>query len=137
MARPLKEINWQVVERMMEAGNTAKEISKYLRIDEDTFYRRFKIEFGSCFAGFADGIAECGDGNIRYLQYIKALSGNIEMLKLLGKERLGQGSESQLKKAPNQIVIDDMKENMRLKHELVIKEEELEKLKNGYKCEAR
>lgn len=94
MARPLKEINWVEVEKRMEAGNTAKQIAKALRVNIETFYDRFKREFECGFSDYSNGIFECGDANIQYTQYLKAIGGNIQMLTLLGKERLGQGKES-------------------------------------------
>lgn len=79
----------------MEAGCSAKSISRIMRIDINTFYRAFKREFGCGFADLHDEFAQCGKDNIRYVQYMKALSdktpGSSTMLIHLGKEWLGQG----------------------------------------------
>ena len=117
MARPKKEINWDVVEKRMEAGCSAKEIAGAHHIDLDTFYSRFKQEYGCSFSDYSDTFYEGGDGNIRYTQYMKALSGNTHMLDLLGVERLGQGSPK--KDIPkNDELLAYRHENMLLRAEL-------------------
>ena len=93
MARTKKEINWDLVEKRMEAGNTAKDIARAFHIDINTFYRRFKEEFECNFADYACDAPSSGKANLAFTQYAKALSGNSEMLKLLGREWLGQGKE--------------------------------------------
>lgn len=116
MARPKKEINWDVVEKRMEAGCSAKEIAGAHHVDLDTFYRRFKEEFGSSFGDYSASFADGGHGNIRYTQYMKALSGNSNMLELLGIEMLGQGSPK--KDIPgNDELLSYRHENMLLKAE--------------------
>ena len=116
MARPKKEINWDIVEKKMEAGCPAREIAgKHMNID--TFYDRFKEEFGSSFSDYSDAYYGEGDGNIRFTQYMKALQGNNNMLLLLGRERLGQSQEKEMA-PPNNDYIAMKHENMLLKAEL-------------------
>ena len=91
MARPLKDINWAEVEKRMEAGNSAKQIASACRIDEDTFYIRFKKEYGCGFQDYSGHYSQCGYGNVAFMQYMQAMKGNTNMLTLLGKEWLGQG----------------------------------------------
>lgn len=119
MARPKKEINWEVVEKRMEAGNSARQIAKHLRIDINTFYDRFKEEFECCFADFADGIKECGEGDIMFTQHMKALQGNVQMLMYLGKVKYGQKEpEFAMSSAPNQVQIDQSHRIMELEYQL-------------------
>ena len=117
MARPLKEINWDLVLKKMEAGCPAKEIYSGM-CDEDTFYSRFKKEFGRAFSDYSGWMNNVGIGNLRYAQYAKAMQGNNQMLTLLGKERLGQGREEEIKKSPFEDIIELRHENMMLKAEL-------------------
>jgi len=49
MARPNKKINWEIIEKMMEAGCNGLEIANFFRIDEDVFYLRFKKKYGKSF----------------------------------------------------------------------------------------
>ncbi len=93
MARPQREINWEIVDKMMEAGCSAKEIFGYLRISDSAFYSRFIQEYGEHYQEYKVGAYESGNALLRLTQFQKALRGNIEMLKLLGRERLGQGKE--------------------------------------------
>jgi AraC-like DNA-binding protein len=119
MARPKKEINWEVVEKRMEAGCSAKEIAGALHVEINTFYDRFKEEFGLGFADFADKFYDGGDANIRYTQYMKALSGNVNMLLWLGKLRLGQKEPDVSSLNPvNQPDIDKDHYIMQLEHEI-------------------
>jgi hypothetical protein len=117
VGRPLKEINWEVVEKRMEAGCTAREISSILRVDEDTFGRKFKVHYGKCFSELSGQFYSVGDANIRSMQYAKAMNGNINMLFFLGKERLGQGKE-EVKVAPYEDILELKHDNMLLRAEL-------------------
>lgn len=116
MARPPKEINWDIVEKKMEAGCSAKEICANL-CDLDTFYRRFKEKYGKSFGDYSVDLYSIGDGLIKFTQYMKAISGNIPMLQLLGKERLGQGKEQE-KISPYEDLLALRHENMMLKAKL-------------------
>ena len=94
MARPIKNIKWEIVLKRMQAGNTAENIYSELELAPNTFYNRFKEEFGCSFCDYCDGKShETGKANILFTQYMKALSGNTHMLMLLGKEWCGQGKE--------------------------------------------
>lgn len=130
MARPPKPINWELVEKRMEAGSNAKEIAGTLQIDINTFYDRFKIEYGKSFADFADRYYDCGNANLRLTQYVKALAGNTNMMILLGRERLKQGRE-EIKVSPYQGSIDTEHENMVLKAEIDFLKEQLKELRKG------
>lgn len=121
MPRPKKEINWELVEKRMEAGCSGIEIAACLRIDSDTFFRRFQQQYGKRFADSTADFCSAGDSNIRFTQYMKSLSGNIPMLTLLGRERLGQGKD-EVKLSPYEDVLA-------MRHENMILRAELEKLK--------
>lgn len=122
MSRPKKEINWEIVEKRMEAGCNGLEIAAVLRIDDDTFYRRFEQQYGKRFADSSGHFYSAGDANIKFTQYMKALAGNNNMLMLLGKERLNQGKEEEVKKSPLEDIIE-------LRHENMILKDEVQKLK--------
>jgi hypothetical protein len=88
-----KEINWKEVERRIEVGTSGATIAKCLRIHPDTFYERFKDEYNMTFTEYTSGMTACLPANILLRQYIKAMEGNVEMLKLLGRENCGQGRD--------------------------------------------
>jgi hypothetical protein len=116
MPRPKKEINWELVEKRMEAGCNGIEIAAVLRVDEDTFYRRFHEHYGKRFADSSGHYQSAGDSNIKFTQYMKALSGNIPMLTFLGRVRLGQDKEVE-RISPFEDLLDIRHENMILKAE--------------------
>lgn len=130
MARPPKPINWELVEKRMEAGSNAKEIAGTLQINIDTFYDRFKLEYGKSFSEFSGRYYDCGNANLRLTQYVKALAGNTNMMILLGRERLKQGRE-EIKVSPYQGSIDTEHENMVLKAEIDFLKEQLKELRKG------
>lgn len=124
MARPKKEINWELVEKRMEAGCSGIEIAACLRIDSDTFFRRFQQHYEKRFADSTADFYSAGNANIKFTQYMKALAGNNNMLLLLGKERLNQGKEEEVKKSPLEDILD-------LRHENMILKAEIEKMKEN------
>ncbi len=118
MSRHKKEINWEIVEKRMEAGCNGMEIAGVLRIDPDTFYRRFEQQYGKRFADSVGKLYSAGDANLKFTQYMKALSGNTNMLTLLGRERLNQGKEEEIKKSPYEDILSLKHENMILKAQI-------------------
>lgn len=120
MARPKKEINWEIVEKRMEAGCSGVEIAAVLRIQDDTFYRRFEEQYGKSFQDSKGSFHSAGDSNIKFTQYMKALSGNIPMLMYLGKIKCGQReTDSPITSAPNQLQLDQAHRIMELENELI------------------
>ena len=100
MARPEKLINWEIVEKRMEAGNSAKTIAMSFNINIDTFYDRFKKEYGVSFADYSVNTPQLGKDNILYTQYMKALAGSVPMLMWLGKVMCGQREPELLSSTP-------------------------------------
>ena len=132
MGRQKKEINWNIVEKKIEAGCSAKEIYENV-CHKDTFYDRFKEEYGENFSDYSTEYYHVGNGNLKFTQYIKALSGNIPMLLLLGRERLGQG-KSEETVSPLQMQIDQSHILMEQSHEIAeLKNQVYELRKNADK----
>lgn len=124
MGRHKKEINWNIVEKQMEARCTLKEIAGALRVDEDTLSKRFKEQYGKYFSDKSGEFQSAGAASLRFTQYMKALSGNIPMLTLLGREVLGQGKDTE-KFSPYEDILAMRHENMLLKAELAEIKEKL------------
>jgi len=125
MARPLKEINWDYVERLVMAGCKAVEIYPELGINENTFYYRFKDYFGESFQDYHGKLHSIGHGKIRLTQFEKALDGNSQMLMLLGEEWLGQRKQSE-QTPPKDSQVDNENIEMDEKHKLRQRIAELE-----------
>ena len=92
MSRTPKEIDWNIVIKRMESGNSAETIANAFEITKQTFYSRFEEEFGCRFLDKKNELLECGKENVAYTQYLKALDGNTQMLLWLGEVWLGQKS---------------------------------------------
>ncbi len=89
--RPLAPIDWKKVDTMMLAGSTGTEIAGSLGIHPETFYKRYKREHRIGFTGAVYSKKQGGYGNLKTRQYVSAMNGNTQMLKILGEEWLGQG----------------------------------------------
>lgn len=88
--RPQKPIDWDKVEKKMEAGCTATEIAAHFHVDLKTFIYKFQEKYSDNFTNIAPNFHSGGKGNVREKQYDEALEGNTQMLVLLGKLWLGQ-----------------------------------------------
>lgn len=107
MARPPKEINWDLVEKLIECNCSGVQIAAKFRIQDDTLYRRFKEKYGCSFQDYHPSSTKAGEADILLMQHMKALNnsapGNTQMLIHLGKVRLGQKEpESNLFLAPKE-----------------------------------
>ncbi len=124
MTRKKMEIDWDLVEKRMEAGCSAKEIAAVLHCDTDTLYDRSKERYGKSFSVISAEFYSKGDANIRSIQYAKVLQGNLQMLFFLGKERLGQGKE--------EVKVSPFEDTIAIRHENMILKAELQELKEKY-----
>ncbi len=121
MARPPKEINWETVRKKIEAGCPAKEIfnSYDCQVTDETFYKRFKEEFGCSFSDYSPRAASVGEGDLRLMLHAKAMQGNITVLIFLAKCRLGMKEpEVTHTLAANQEQIDQNHLIMQLQHRI-------------------
>src|SRR5271169_4166452 len=118
MGRHQIPINWDIIEKKMEAGCTAREIAAGLHMDETTFGIRVKQKYGKLFTEKLADFHSYGKGSIRFTQYIKAISGNIPMLTLLGREWLGQDGDKQSSPANDDLNF--------LRHMLMLREAEMQ-----------
>ncbi len=116
MARLPKEINWDIVEKQMEAGLTAKQIA-HGKIHITNFYGRFKDHFGCDFANYASESYASGDGILQFTQYMKAIAGKTKELEKLCDVRLGQNAVK-AEAPPNEEFLEVKHENMILRSEI-------------------
>lgn len=88
--RPRKEIDFDVLERLVKLQCTGEECANFFRIDYDTLNARIKE---ASFDGFSDYFQKMGgDGKIslRRAQMKSAIGGNVTMQIWLGKQYLNQ-----------------------------------------------
>lgn len=138
MARPKKQINWDVVEQLMKYGSSGVEISGNLRIQKDTFYRQFKQKYGTSYQDYHADVHEGGKASLRASLWSKALNnkspGNAQLLLFMGRCILGMKEpDSANYLSPNQPQLDQS-------HQLMLQQAEIERLKeqlNGNQPEAK
>lgn len=90
MARPEKQIDWQRVDQLLEAGCHGTEICSHFDLTADRFYDRVKEKYGMSFTEYSQEKRQKGDSLLREKQFIKAVDGDNMMLIWLGKNRLRQ-----------------------------------------------
>ena len=86
-----KPIDWDLVDKYLEAGAEIKEVSARLKIDNRLFRSRLEKEKGLHPEEYRDIKMDVGNLRIRSTQYEKAVvHKDNDMLKWLGKHRLKQ-----------------------------------------------
>ena len=90
MARPLKKIDWEKVEKLCSIHCTGEEIAAILNIDYDTLNAAIKREYKLSFSDYYKKHSSTGKASLRRMQFRAAESGNTTMLVWLGKQYLGQ-----------------------------------------------
>lgn len=102
MCRPEKPIDWERVDRLLEAGCLGTEIAPLFNLHHETFYDRVVKKYGIGFTEYMSQRRSAGDSLIREAQYKKAIKKQDNtMLIWLGKQRLGQ------KETPNEAQFSD------------------------------
>lgn len=93
MGRPekhLSEDDWKKVELFMKAGSSQDRIAQSFDLHPDTFRKKCQERFGEEYTEVSRRFNTTGIILIEATQYSRALAGNVEMLKLLGRIRCGQ-----------------------------------------------
>lgn len=88
--RPAKEIDWDKVDRLLEAGCLGTEIAANIGISVSAFYARTEQDKGMNFSQYLQLKRSKGDSLLRVKQFKKAMDGDNVMLLWLGKNRLNQ-----------------------------------------------
>lgn len=88
--RPKAEIDWNKVDRLLEAQCTGTEIAATLGIHPDTLYNAVKAKFKSDFSAYSQQKKESGKRLLKAKQFEVAMSGDKAMLIWLGKQYLEQ-----------------------------------------------
>lgn len=93
MGRPLKEINWEQVDKLCAIQCTGVEIANFLEVSVDTLTRRCKELHGVTFAEYFEQKRGSGRISLRRKQFEVAQGGNVTMLIWLGKQYLDQSDK--------------------------------------------
>jgi len=96
MARPKANIDWKIVDSLLEASCEGTEIAAYLGIDNDTLYKRCKLDNKMGFSEYLQQKKAKGDTLLKTKQFKVAMDGDKAMLIWLGKQRLNQRDKHEL-----------------------------------------
>jgi len=88
--RPEIPIDWNIVDRWLEADCTGTQVAGMLGIHADTLYNRVQKDKGVTFTVYSNEKKAKGDAQLKVKQYSEAMGGDRGMLIWLGKNRLGQ-----------------------------------------------
>lgn len=91
--RPLLSIDWDVVDRLLEAGCMGTEVAAHLGCCANTLYDRCFSEKGVTFSIYIQEKKQKGDSLLRSVQFKEAMKGDRGMLIWLGKNRLEQSDK--------------------------------------------
>ena len=108
MVRPEKTIDWDRVDKLLEAGCHGTEICAHFDLTADRFYDRVKEKYGMSFTEYSQEKRQKGDSILRETQFNKAIDGDNMMLIWLGKNRLGQKDKEE--KNENQEAVELIKQ---------------------------
>lgn len=99
--RPQIPIDWNMVDKYLEADCNGVEISGVIGCSPDTLYDRCHQEKGVSFTAYSAQKRSKGDALLRAKQFTEAMKGDRGMLVWLGKNRLGQKDEPNKKEEFN------------------------------------
>ena len=143
MTRPHKEINWVLVDNLLEAGCLGTEIAAHFDMHPDTFYRRVEETYNMGFTAYSSLKREKGESILRAAQYAKAIGaskkGDNTLLIYLGKVRLNQRETADTTIAPNDKVLNFADAYIKAeaeRTELVTKLKELQDQFDAFKSQA-
>ena len=103
MSHPKTKIDWDYVDKLLQAGCKGTEVAANYGIHPDTFYRLCQEQFNMGFSDYLHQKRACGDAVLRLAQYDLAISGDRVMLIWLGKQRLEQRDVKELAISPDDI----------------------------------
>lgn len=99
--RPIKEIDWDVVDAYLEAQVSGAKIAAKLKVDPTTLYRRCEDEKGVTFTQYSQSRSDSGKADLLKKQYDVAMSGNTSLLLHLGEHVLDQTKKAQVEHSGN------------------------------------
>ena len=91
------DIDWEQVDKWLEAGAKGTEVAAALGISFDTLSRRCLENNSADFAEYLRVKRECGNTKLRLKQQELAMEGDRGMLIWLGKNRLDQSDKKETK----------------------------------------
>jgi hypothetical protein len=99
--RPKIPINWEMVDKYLEAGATGVQVAAVLGMHPETFYNRCIMEKKVIFSEYRNRKLEKGNSQLLGKQFKMAMDGDRGMLIWLGKNRLGQTDRQKIDHTTN------------------------------------
>ena len=105
--RPQKDIDWDEVDRRLEAGCMGTNLARLFNMHPNTFYDRVVMEKGVSFSEYLKLKRNDGDDKLRVTQFeVANKEKNTTMLIWLGKQRLDQKEHQDIVSTPNDEKLD-------------------------------
>ena len=106
MGCKLANIDWDEVDRYLNAGCSGLSIASKIGVHSNTLYQRCKIDKDVEFVKYRQQKISEGDDILRCAQFDNAKDGNTSMQIWLGKQRLGQKDKQETTQTNINISID-------------------------------
>lgn len=96
IGRPNKEIDWNVLDAVLQYGASKLDCADLLNVSEDTVDKKIKQSHKMTFSEYRE--KKMGKMRIKLLQkqYEVAMNGNVALLIWLGKQHLGQSEKQEI-----------------------------------------
>ena len=93
VGRPKKELDWKVLDAILQFGATLIDCSEMLSLSDDTIQNRIKKQYGITFSEYRHRKMSKMRVKLLQKQFDVAMSGNVALLIWLGKQHLGQSDK--------------------------------------------
>jgi len=88
-ARKPREMTWDAIDSMLEAGCSGVQIAAFYGINEDTLYIRCQEQLGIGFSEYKAQKKQAGESLLMHKMFSQAMSGDKTLQIFLAKNRLG------------------------------------------------
>lgn len=109
VGRPQSEINWELLDSVLELGARLIDCSDFLKVSEDTIQNKIRERFGLTFSQYRDKKLSKMRMKLLQKQFEIAMKGNVALLIWLGKQHLGQSDKQE--------IVNDSKVSLKLSHD--------------------
>lgn len=89
-SRPIKPVDWDLVDELLLAGCNSVEIAPHFNLHPTTFCEKVFVRYNMTFTAYSTEKRSEGHSILRKAQFDKATKGDSTMLIWLGKNRLDQ-----------------------------------------------
>jgi AraC-like DNA-binding protein len=95
IGRPKKELDWKVLDSILQFGATLIDCSEMCGMSDDSIQRKIRDEHGCTFTEYRNRKMSRMRVRLLQKQYESAMAGNTALLIWLGKQHLGQTDKAE------------------------------------------